>query len=135
MRLARSVTLLLLVLLPAALLFTGCARSEKQEYIAANNEIQDEVRPEINSAGSDAAALERSIKAIEKAIGKFDKLDVPQDFTKPHGQMVEALKELRDELQELKTAKDPKKLAQLQVRVNASQEKFNEAIDQMNKDR
>lgn len=125
---------LALLLLLVVVVASGCGAKEKQDYIKDVNRIQGKVNPQVSGSANDPKALDRSIKAIDSAIDDLEKLDVPDDYRKPHGQMVEALGEMRDELTELKTA-DPAAQRKLIKRNASTQKKYESAIKAMNDDR
>ena len=131
--------LLTVALVALALVVSGCGAVDKQAYIKENNKIQTDLASAMNGLDPQKPeTIDAARTKIDAATKKMEALDVPDDYAKPHKQLVGALKDLSDVFGELKTAsasKDTAKLNELLKRLQADQKQSNEAVRAINKDR
>lgn len=144
----RTTRALLLTVLPASLaILAGCGGdvAEKNEYVDKVNAAQQRfVKSTESLAASNPAevvdALGEIRTGVEKVADEIEAIEPPEDVKDSHAKLVDVLRDFTAELdtatKAISSEKDPAKQAaaaqELLSTINATSQKFNAAIDEIN---
>lgn len=138
---------LVLLTLVAAILVAGCGsgdgRMSKSEYVDEFNTIQTKLGKALDSAGAASsdpktatAALEKTVAELDTSIADMKKLEPPTDWQKEHDQMLSALVEIRDAMQQMVGANgDPAVMTTALKKIEGAATKGQAATESINKSR